>query len=51
LQLSFFWPVFNLADVAISCSAVTMVVLSVRGIGIDGRREGDVDTSELPDAS
>jgi signal peptidase II len=51
LQLSFFWPVFNLADVAISCSAVTMVVLSVRGIGIDGRREGDVDTSEPPDAS
>jgi signal peptidase II len=38
IHLSFFWPVFNLADVAISCSAVTMVVLSVRGVGIDGSR-------------
>lgn len=41
IHLSFFWPVFNLADVAISCSAVTMVVLSARGIGIDGSRASD----------
>lgn len=31
------WPVFNLADSAIFCSAILMVVLSFRGIGLDGR--------------
>jgi signal peptidase II len=33
-----YWPVFNIADSAIFCSAALMVVLSVRGIGLDGRR-------------
>lgn len=46
IHLSFFWPVFNLADVAISCSAVTMVVLSARGIGIDGSRTTDGPVAE-----
>ena len=32
------WPVFNLADSAIVCSAVLMVVLSLRGIQMDGSR-------------
>ena len=35
------YPVFNLADSAIVCSAVLMVVLSLRGIGLDGSRPGD----------
>jgi len=32
------FPVFNIADSAIVCSAALMVVLSLRGIGLDGRR-------------
>lgn len=32
------WPVFNVADASIVCSAVLMVVLSLRGIGLDGSR-------------
>ncbi len=32
------WPVFNLADSAIFLSAVLMVVLSLRGVGLDGVR-------------
>ncbi|MEJ5868912.1 signal peptidase II [Pseudokineococcus sp. 5B2Z-1] len=33
------WPVFNLADSAIVVAAVLVVVLSFRGVGVDGRRE------------
>jgi len=32
------WPIFNLADSAITCAAVLIGVLSVLGIGTDGRR-------------
>ncbi len=32
------YPVFNLADSAIVCSAVLMVVLSLRGVALDGSR-------------
>jgi signal peptidase II len=32
------WPVFNLADSAIVCSAILMVILSFRGSQIDGSR-------------
>ena len=32
------WPVFNIADSAIFCSAVLMVWLSFRGVGLDGSR-------------
>lgn len=32
------WPVFNVADASIVCSAVLMVILSFRGIGLDGSR-------------
>jgi signal peptidase II len=34
------WPVFNLADSAIVCAAVLMVLLSVRGSSYDGHRPG-----------
>ncbi|MDQ1687462.1 MAG: signal peptidase [Frankiaceae bacterium] len=34
------WPIFNLADSAIVCGAVLAVLLSLRGVGVDGRREG-----------
>jgi signal peptidase II len=32
------WPIFNLADVSINVGAVLIALLSLRGIGIDGRR-------------
>jgi len=34
------WPIFNLADSAISVAAVLIALLSLRGIGLDGRRAG-----------
>ncbi|MEJ5944496.1 signal peptidase II [Pseudokineococcus basanitobsidens] len=33
------WPVFNLADAAIVVGAVLVVVLTFRGVGVDGTRE------------
>ena len=32
------YPIFNVADSAIVCSAILMVILAVRGIELDGRR-------------
>ena len=34
------WPVFNLADSAIVCGGILAVLLSARGIRLDGQREG-----------
>ena len=34
------WPVFNIADSAISVAAVLFVVLSLRGVHLDGTRDG-----------
>lgn len=39
------WPVFNFADIWIDAAAVLIVVLSMRGIRLDGRRIEDVDTT------
>jgi signal peptidase II len=33
------WPVFNLADAAIVCGAALVVLLSMRGVRLDGSRE------------
>lgn len=35
------WPVFNIADSAIFCSAMLMVWLSFRGVGLDGSTAGE----------
>jgi signal peptidase II len=34
------WPVFNLADSAIVCGGVLAVLLSARGLHLDGHRDG-----------
>lgn len=39
IDLYFF--ICNVADIAISAAAVVVVVLTFRGIGLDGRREGE----------
>jgi signal peptidase II len=33
------WPIFNVADSAIVCGAVLAVLLSMRGVGLDGQRD------------
>ncbi|WP_018635024.1 signal peptidase II [Parafrankia elaeagni] len=38
------WPIFNLADSAIVCGGVLAVILSLRGIGLDGTRLTAVPT-------
>ncbi|OAA28640.1 signal peptidase II [Frankia sp. EI5c] len=40
------WPIFNLADSAIVCGGVLAVILSLRGIGLDGSR---LPSAERPD--
>lgn len=39
------FPVFNAADSAITCAAVLIVLLGLRGIGIDGQRESSATAS------
>ncbi|MGV1035720.1 MAG: signal peptidase II [Candidatus Nanopelagicales bacterium] len=34
------WPVFNVADMAITCSAILMVILTIKGIPLRGRAAG-----------
>jgi lipoprotein signal peptidase len=46
------WPVFNLADSAITCAGVLFVLLALRGIRLDGTRSGhpeDAPEPELPE--
>jgi signal peptidase II len=40
------WPTFNLADVAIVSSMVLFVLLTLRGIGLDGRRGAEREAEE-----
>jgi signal peptidase II len=43
------WPVFNLADSAIVCAGVLVVLITMRGIRLDGTRAADDgDTPEEP---
>jgi signal peptidase II len=41
------WPSFNVADSAIVCGAALAVVMSLRGVEIDGRR-GERDADDAP---
>jgi len=38
IQLIYFPAIFNIADIAITSSMVLFVILSFRGVGLDGRR-------------
>jgi signal peptidase II len=43
------WPVFNVADISINAAAVLIVVQSLRGQGLDGRRvEGERPARKEP---
>ena len=44
------WPVFNVADSAICAAAALVVLLAVRGIGVDGQREGSASGGGAPGA-
>lgn len=40
------WPIFNVADSAICCAAALIVLLTLRGVGLDGRRETGAHENE-----
>ena len=40
------WPVFNLADSAIVCGGLLAVLLSIRGIELDGSRKSEDDSAD-----
>jgi len=51
LQIPILPAIFNLADVAIVSSMALFLILTIRGIGLDGRRTTeDEDADELADA-
>lgn len=45
-----FWPVFNVADMAVVGSAILMVVLALLGIDFDGTRNADSSKSAARDS-
>jgi signal peptidase II len=42
------WPIFNVADSAISCAAVLFVILSLKGIRLDGSRADSAPLDRPP---
>lgn len=43
-----YWPVFNIADMFVVCSALLMVLLSLRGIGYQGSRASEGSRVDEP---
>lgn len=43
------WPVFNVADMCINVAGVLLVVLLLRGVGLDGERVDDERTEPVPE--
>jgi signal peptidase II len=46
LQIPLLPAIFNLADVAIVSSMVLFLILTIRGIGLDGKRTVDIEDAE-----
>lgn len=42
------WPIFNIADCSICTAAAIIVLLTMRGIGLDGRRDSDRESTPEP---
>ncbi|WP_462166203.1 signal peptidase II [Frankia sp. AiPs1] len=42
------WPIFNVADSSIVCGGILAVVLSLRGVGLDGTRYGQATAAAAP---
>ena len=40
------WPIFNVADIAICAAAALVVLLTFRGVGLDGIRDRDRETEK-----
>jgi len=51
IELTRYWPVFNIADSCIVCAGVLVVLLALRGVRLDGTRAGRAQDSPQPDAS
>jgi signal peptidase II len=51
LQIPLLPAIFNLADVAIVSSMVLFLILTIRGIGLDGKRAVDVEAAEAAAAA
>ncbi|GGD18826.1 signal peptidase II [Nocardioides daphniae] len=45
------FPVFNVADVLINVAAGVIILQSLRGVSLDGSRDGDDDTPDDPDGA
>lgn len=45
LQIYWFPAIFNVADMAIVCSMAVFIILTVRGVGLTGKRAGAVSTT------
>ncbi|MEI7058061.1 signal peptidase II [Nocardioides sp. CCNWLW239] len=44
------WPIFNVADMCINVAAVMIVILSFKGIGLDGSIDGGADDKPESDS-
>jgi signal peptidase II len=51
LQIPLLPAIFNLADVAIVSSMVLFLILTIRGVGLDGKRAVDVEAAEAEQAA
>lgn len=51
LQIPLLPAIFNLADVAIVSSMAVFLILTLRGVGLDGRRQSDEDDEAEDDES
>ncbi len=45
------WPVFNLADSAIVCAGALMIVLTFRGVQLDGTRQASGSDGGVPNSA